>query len=165
MLNINVNNKFDFHIDLDESSIIINGQPVVLDVQAISKDHYHTILNNRSYTVEIVDFNKLEKTCVVKVNSNTYTLQIKDQNDELLQQLGLDKLTPLKAGDLKAPMPGMVLKIMVDPGDEIKKGDNLVILEAMKMENIIKATADGKITALKIKPGDKVEKNQIMIIF
>ena len=133
MSNINVNNKFDFYINDDKSSIIVNGQPVVLDVQAITKDHYHAILNNRSYTIDIIDFDKREKICTVKVNSNTYTLKIENPYDELLQQLGFDNVTSSKAGDLKAPMPGMVLKIMVAQGDEIKKGDNLVILEAMKM--------------------------------
>jgi biotin carboxyl carrier protein len=61
-------------------------------------------------------------------------------------------------------MPGLVLKVLVEEGKEFKKGDNLLILEAMKMENILKAPADGKVKSIKIKPGDKVEKNEILLL-
>jgi biotin carboxyl carrier protein len=59
----------------------------------------------------------------------------------------------------------LVLKVLVAEGDEIKKGDNLFVLEAMKMENIIKAPADATIKSIKIKPTDKVEKGQLLILF
>jgi biotin carboxyl carrier protein len=62
-------------------------------------------------------------------------------------------------------MPGLVLSILVKEGDEVKKGDNLLVLEAMKMENIIKSPADVTIKFIKIKPSDKVEKNQVLIQF
>ena len=66
--------------------------------------------------------------------------------------------------DLKAPMPGLVLQVLVKEGDEIRKGDNMLVLEAMKMENILKAPADCTIRTVKVNPGDKVEKNQVMIV-
>jgi biotin carboxyl carrier protein len=62
-------------------------------------------------------------------------------------------------------MPGMVLKILVKEGDTVKKGDGLLVLEAMKMENNIKALGDGVVSKIPIKAGDKVEKNQVMISF
>jgi biotin carboxyl carrier protein len=62
-------------------------------------------------------------------------------------------------------MPGLVLKLFVSVGTEVKKGDNLFILEAMKMENIIKSPADVIVKTVKIKPGDKVEKGQVLLIF
>jgi biotin carboxyl carrier protein len=61
-------------------------------------------------------------------------------------------------------MPGLVLKVLVKDGDVIKKGDNILVLEAMKMENSIKAPADATIKSVKIIAGDKVEKNQVMIL-
>jgi biotin carboxyl carrier protein len=79
--------------------------------------------------------------------------------------MGMDKLQGNAMNELKAPMPGMVLKIMVNAGDEVKKGDSLLVLEAMKMENNIKALGDGVVTAIPIKAGDKVEKNQVLIKF
>ncbi|WP_026897692.1 acetyl-CoA carboxylase biotin carboxyl carrier protein subunit [Daejeonella oryzae] len=165
MLKIKVNKKFDFQIVEDKSILKINNTPVAADIYQINKDHFHVISSGKSFRVEVVEYNKNEKRCTVKVNSTIYTLEISNQYDELLHQLGLDHLTTAKPGDLKAPMPGLVLKILVSEGDEIKKGDNLLVLEAMKMENIIKASADAKIKNIKIKPADKLEKNQVMIVF
>jgi biotin carboxyl carrier protein len=99
------------------------------------------------------------------VNGSIYTVTAKDQYDILLDQLGLSSLNSAKVSDLKAPMPGLVLKLFVTEGSEVKKGDNLFILEAMKMENIIKSPADVKVKTVKIKPGDKVEKGQVLLIF
>jgi biotin carboxyl carrier protein len=61
-------------------------------------------------------------------------------------------------------MPGLVLKVLVTEGQEFKKGDNLLVLEAMKMENILKAPTDGIVKSIKIKPGDKVDKNEVLLL-
>jgi biotin carboxyl carrier protein len=92
-------------------------------------------------------------------------MQMTDQFDELLHQLGMDNLTTAKISEIKAPMPGLVLRILASEGQEVQKGGNLLVLEAMKMENIIKAPANVMIKSVKINPGDKVEKNQVMMIF
>ena len=89
---------------------------------------------------------------------------LKDQYDDLLKSLGIDAGATKKINDIKAPMPGLVLKVLVKDGDVIKKGDNILVLEAMKMENSIKAPADATIKSVKIIAGDKVEKNQVMIL-
>jgi biotin carboxyl carrier protein len=92
-------------------------------------------------------------------------MQMTDQFDELLHQLGMDNLTTATISEIKAPMPGLVLRILASEGQEVQKGGNLLVLEAMKMENIIKAPANVMIKSVKINPGDKVEKNQVMMIF
>jgi len=88
---------------------------------------------------------------------------LKDKYDELLQQLGMDKMFAQKVNDLKAPMPGLVLDILVSEGQAIQKGDSLLILEAMKMENNLKATNDAVVKKIKVLKGDKVEKNTVLI--
>jgi biotin carboxyl carrier protein len=77
----------------------------------------------------------------------------------------MDNLNTAKVSEIKAPMPGLVLRILASEGEEVQKGGNLLVLEAMKMENIIKAPADVIIKSVKVNPGDKVEKNQVMMIF
>jgi biotin carboxyl carrier protein len=109
--------------------------------------------------------NSEEKTLVIKVNSVKFNLKIKDRYDELLHSLGLDSLSNKKINDIKAPMPGMVLNILVNEGDTIKKGDPLIVLEAMKMENILKSPTDGIIKKIPINKGVAVEKNQLLIQF
>ena len=134
-------------------------------MKLLSASSWHIINDLRSYNAEVVSFNASEKTAEIRVNNNLYTVTAKDQFDLLLDKLGLSNLTSVKISEIKAPMPGLVLKVLVAEGSEIKKGDNLFVLEAMKMENIIKAPADVIIKSVKIKPGDKVEKGQILLMF
>jgi biotin carboxyl carrier protein len=79
--------------------------------------------------------------------------------------MGIDQNSTGKINDIKAPMPGMVLQVMVENGQAIKKGDAIVVLEAMKMENILKSPSDGTIKNILVVKGDKVEKNQVLISF
>lgn len=165
MFKIRVNNLFNFEIETDREKTFAEGQEVSLDVSKSMDQHVHILFNNKSYRTEVVSFNAEDKACTIKVNGNLYTMQIQDQYDELLHQLGLDSLNKVKISELKAPMPGLVLKVFVAPGDTIKKGDNILVLEAMKMENIIKSPADVTVKAIKVRPSDKVEKNQVMFLF
>jgi biotin carboxyl carrier protein len=79
--------------------------------------------------------------------------------------MGLDKMASAKVLNVKAPMPGLVLNVLVEPGQEVKKGDKLLVLEAMKMENIIKAAGDGKVGRIAVDKGQAVDKNQTLIEF
>ena len=165
MFKITVNDRFSFDIEQDKDQYLVNGKQIIFDLQTIDQNRVSIIHDNRSYLAEMVELNREEKTCVIKVNGNEYTLSIKDQYDELLHRLGMDKLIGSKIADLKAPMPGLVLNVLVKNGDSIKKGDNLLVLEAMKMENIIKSPADLHVKMIRIKSGDKVEKGQVLINF
>jgi biotin carboxyl carrier protein len=165
MLKIKVNNKFNFELSSELNQIVINGLPFHGDILKINSRSFHVLYNNKSFNAELIDFDKEQKTCSVKVGNTIYSMQITDQFDELLHQLGMDNLTTAKISEIKAPMPGLVLRILASEGQEVQKGGNLLVLEAMKMENIIKAPANVMIKSVKINPGDKVEKNQVMMIF
>jgi biotin carboxyl carrier protein len=69
-----------------------------------------------------------------------------------------------KVNDIKAPMPGLVLKVLVTPGQAIKKGDPVLILEAMKMENVFKATSDATVKEIKVAELTAVEKGEVLIV-
>jgi len=165
MLQLKVNDRRDYKIEKGKDELLINGEKIDADIQQLSPSAYHIINNLRSYNAEVISFDREAKTAEIKVNGNIYTVAAKDQFDILLDQLGLSRLNSAKVSELKAPMPGLVLKLFVNEGSEVKKGDNLFILEAMKMENIIKSPADVVIKTIKIKPGDKVEKGQVLLIF
>ena len=166
MYKVKVNEHLNFEIEKSESAFMVNGTSVELDEQALT--HANTtnvIYQNKSYNVEVVEVNSLEKTSTIKVNGNLYTVQVEDQFDLLLKQLGMDAAVGAKIREIKAPMPGLVLKIIVEEGDEVKKGDNLLVLEAMKMENILKSTTDGIIKKIHVSQGDKIEKNTVLLQF
>jgi len=165
MYKIKVNNKHTFEVERQAGTLLVNNNATDADIKQLNDLLYHVINENRSYNAEVVSFNPGEKTAEIKINNTIYTLAAKDQYDVLLDKLGLSNLLTAKVSEIKAPMPGMVLKVLVEEGAEIKKGDNLFVLEAMKMENIIKSPADVVVKNIKIKPGDKVEKGQILIQF
>ena len=157
MLKAKVNNKYDFTIDS-------NAQKGI-DLIEVKDGIFHIIKDSKSYNAEVLKANKEEKSFVIRVNGNKYTVQIKDKYDALLKELGIDNSTARKVKELKAPMPGLVVDVRVKEGDEVKKGDALVVLQAMKMENILKSPADAGIKKIYIKKDDTIEKNQILSSF
>jgi biotin carboxyl carrier protein len=165
MLKIKVNNKFNFEVESNNGDITIDGQAIDKDLVRIDDRTFHIIHKGKSYHAELVSINRDDKTCAVKVGTNIYSMQITDQYDELLHQLGMDNLTANKISEIKAPMPGLVIRILASEGDQVEKGGNLFVLEAMKMENVIKSVSDVKIKSVKVKAGDKVEKNQVVMVF
>jgi acetyl/propionyl-CoA carboxylase alpha subunit len=159
-------NQSEFDIVLNENNEgTINGESFKLDLIKTGNNRFHIIRNNKSYTAELVSFDEEEKSYKIKVNGNVYTVALKDKFDLLLQSMGMDALAAKKVNDLKAPMPGLVLDIRVKVGDVVKKGEPLVVLEAMKMENILKATNDVVIKKIAVEKGNAVEKNQLLLLF
>ncbi len=152
-----------YQIDLKGDSLFLDGNPADWDISRLSDRHYHIIRDHRSYRVEILEVK--EKTVTVRVNDHLMEIAVKDKMDLLLERLGMEKALEDKLNDVKAPMPGLILKVEVSEGQEVSKGDPLMILEAMKMENVIKASGDGTVKAVKVKEGNTVEKNQVLIQF
>jgi len=136
-----------------------------VDVISDEKNRYHFIYNNRSVSVELLEMNFELKTARVKVNNTVYSVTLKDQFDDLLKSLGMELTSVVKHKDVKAPMPGMVLSVLVSPGQSVEKETPLVILEAMKMENVIRSPTEGVIKKVSAVQGNAVEKNAILIEF
>ncbi len=162
MYKVKVNNV-EFLAESESNKKEISGRTFDADILEYKRGKFHIIRDNKSFSAEVVEMNADEKIFLIKVNNNTYTVNVRDKYDELLREMGIDTGTGRKINDIKAPMPGLVLNILVENGQSIQKGDALLILEAMKMENVLKAPSDGVIRKVRISKGDKVEKNQIMI--
>jgi len=158
-------NEKAHEIVLDKDQITIDGNPFEWDMVEIGKQSFHIIHKDKSYRAEVLSFDREAKSITLRINGNKYTVDVKDKLDLLLERLGMDKLASNEVKDIKAPMPGLVLDILVKEGDEVKKGDQIMILEAMKMENVLKSPGDGTVKTIKVKKGDGVEKNQVMILF
>ena len=143
----------------------VNGKDFSWDMIEVKKNMFHILSGNKSFTAEIVKADLTTKTFTILVNGHKYNIDVKDKFDALLHEMGMDKLAQTGVQEVKAPMPGMVLNINVSAGSEVKKGDPLLVLEAMKMENIIKSPRDGKIKTVKAVKGTAVEKNQALVVF
>ena len=164
-MKVTVNDNHVFEIVVQSDRLLLNSEEITLDSISVGYHKFSVIHANRSFQVELVEENRSEKRSVVKVNGRIYQVQIEDQYDQLLKKLGLDSTQSNKVLEIKAPMPGLVLKVLVEPGQEIQKGDSLLVLEAMKMENMIKSPTSGTVSKILVKTGDKVEKNGLMIQF
>lgn len=159
-----VNGK-PFEITSDDNGLTINGQPLAWDVVEISKGYFHILYQNKSYKAELVKADASTKTFTYKINGRIYTTEVKDRFDLLLEKMGMANAGAGKINNIKAPMPGLVIDLKVKVGDTVKQGDALLILEAMKMENILKSPGEGIVKNVKVKKGDSVEKGQVMIEF
>ena len=134
-----------------------------LDIMSSGNGQFHILKNKKAYKVDIESVDYLKKTFVFKVNGSIYTSTISDKYDRLIDQLGMKIGVVQHSGDVKAPMPGLVVEVPVAIGQTVAKGDKVLILEAMKMENVIKAAGDGVIKAVHVSKGMAVEKGQLLI--
>lgn len=153
----------DFSVEDENGEFIINDKKFEVDILEYNDGKFHVLHNNKSYSAELVSYDKEEKAFQLQVNHSVFTVVVQDRFDQLLQEMGIDVTANKKVNDIKAPMPGMVLQVLVEDGQAILKGDAIVVLEAMKMENIIKASADGTVKKVQVKKGAKVEKNEVMV--
>ena len=140
-----------------------DSDAITLDLLKLTKSKFHLINNNKSFEIKLEksDFNR--KKYVVKVNGNSYDIKISNQLDMLIADMGFSIGSVKKANDIKAPMPGLILSVNVEEGQNVLEGETLLILEAMKMENAISAPKDGIIKAIAVKSGGTVEKGALMI--
>lgn len=143
----------------------INPSKLNWDLLEIRDGKFHILQDNQSFEATVLEANYSTKTFLIKINRNTYEVTLKDKFDLLVEKLGFSNMMTQKVNNIKAPMPGLVLDIIVNVGDTVAKGDSVLILEAMKMENVIKADGDAVVKSIEIEKGTAVEKNQILVEF
>lgn len=163
MSQINISGGSSFNIEKNGQEVQINGQTAQADIQWISATEASVLLNNKSYTAQIEKIDRDNKEVVLRVNGNRMVLGIREDIDLLLEKMGINMTAGQKAAPLKAPMPGLILKLLVSPGQQVQKGDPLLILEAMKMENVLKAAAPATIKAIRVEERVAVEKGTVLI--
>jgi biotin carboxyl carrier protein len=122
--------------------LLLNGRPSTLAVESLGRGRWALAPGGERWEVEVLD----ERTRHIRSLTN-----------------GANR--PPASVVLKAPMPGLVLRIQVEPGQRVEPGTGLVVLEAMKMENELKAAAPGVIKAVLVKSGQAVEKGQVLLEF
>lgn len=163
MLEITVNERKTFSVANEDGQWIINNNPTLWDAQMQSNGLISILHNSKSYTAMIEQVDTKKKELSVRVNGQVYKIAVKEPIDQLLTSMGMDLKAMQKVEPVKAPMPGMILKVLVQPGQQINKGDGLLVLEAMKMENVLKASGPATVKAIKVDERTAVEKGAILI--
>lgn len=134
-----------------------------LDIIKNSNTDFHILKGNKSFKATLLTSDFSNKAYTIKINSNTYEVKISNDLDLLIEDMGLSLATAQVVNDIKAPMPGLILDVQVKEGDEVKEGDYLLVLEAMKMENTLMAPRDGVVKSVSVEKGQTVDKGQLLI--
>jgi biotin carboxyl carrier protein len=150
----------------DSLSFSITNEDIAgIDALSTSTTSYHILQDNKPFLAEVVGSNFNQKKYTVKVNNSLYDVDISDGLDLLINEMGFTLGSAKNIGSIHAPMPGLILEINVRVGQAVNEEDPLLILEAMKMENVIFSPRDGIIKSIAVKQGDAVEKQQLLIEF
>jgi biotin carboxyl carrier protein len=164
MIKAIVNGEQSFVVDTDKFPFTCNDQPVMWSGVALPNGNHSIILDGKSYVAQVIKVDRDTKTVTIVIDQQEYAVVVEEPIDQLLAEMGMKDALTRKVNDLRAPMPGLVLKILVEPGQAIKKGDPVLILEAMKMENVFKSATDAVVKEVKVKERTAVEKGEVLVI-
>ena len=154
-----------YHISLDDQDtridLNINGEPLQIDLVPINGDHtYSLLINGRSYVATMMD---VDESCQVMIDGRVYAVGVAEE--ELARLRSQVKRKHHAGGEqIKAPMPGRIIDIEVAVGDPVESGQGVAIIEAMKMENELRARTGGVVKEIRTRVGDAVNKNDILVV-
>lgn len=147
----------DFVFSFDQATIDNS------DFYKKSPDEFNIIKNNRSANAKLLESDISGKKLKIEVEGEAFDIEIKDELDQRLDSMGFSNISTKHIKEIKAPMPGLVIDVTVKEGQEVKEGDRLLILEAMKMENSIMIHANATIKRVAVTPGQAVDKGQVLV--
>lgn len=150
-------------VELNEYSeaAIVNGEEVHFSI--VENTHHRLLIRVGTKIYKCDNIIVTHESVSFSMNGELHNVTIKDEEQLLLEKLGFTTAKSDLQGIITAPMPGKILEIPVSEGDDVEKGEAILILEAMKMENELKASVAGVIHSIQVKTGESVEKNQILL--
>ncbi len=150
-----------FDIEKTATGFRVNGEDMVVSAGQAGVHTVHLLIDgvSRVVTVEQLGAGGFRAT----VNGHVIDGNVKDARALLMERYGMSNGAEAIERTIRAPMPGLVVRLLVEPGDAVEAGQGIVVLEAMKMENELKAPAAGTIGAIHAKPGIAVGKNELLV--
>ena len=148
---------------LTENTAIVNGKEFEFDIKWLNPNVLILRINNKNYYITAEE-NTDENFTEINIDSIIHRVTCKSEFDLLKEQFAGNKSADKAKADIISPMPGIIKKLNVTEGQEVKKGDVILVLEAMKMENEIKAKKDAVIKKICVNEMSSVEKNELLIM-
>jgi biotin carboxyl carrier protein len=142
---------------------IIDFDPSKIDLTNIEENSINVIFNGQSINAKILNRDLFNKEYSLEIGNDIFHVKIKNEIEAFLDKMNIENRKPNQLISLKAPMPGLVLDILVSEGDVVKKGDMVIVLEAMKMENSIKIPDNATICKIYVTKGQSIEKGALLI--
>ncbi len=147
----------------DDRKVVVDGVEYAVDFESVAgQPVYSLLINGRSYEAYVAASEEAEEWQVL-LHGELSSVVVEDEREKRLRQAAGGVAAAAGEYHLKAPMPGLIVAVQVSEGQVVVKGDILIILESMKMQNELKCPRDGTITRIKVKPGEGVEQSQQLI--
>lgn len=151
-------------IEVDAAAVTVDGTPVRAHLEMVSGTPVcHCVVDGRSYAFAIASAPGAGQWTLLDRGESVELEVLDERTRHIRSMVGAGK-SHMVGGAVKAPMPGLVVKVLVEVGASVAPGQGLVVLEAMKMENEIKATAPGEVESIHVKPGQAVEKGAPLVV-
>ncbi len=155
--------EFIFQDTSTWNTFLIDGEPYTVERLNTLAPGVHTFKINDKILIAEVE-NREDGTIYIIIDGYSYEIEVQDETFHLLRTFAQNEDKKLGATvKLKAPMPGLVVKVLVSEGDSIAKGQKVVIIEAMKMENALASPANGSISKVFVSEGQTVEKDAVLV--
>ena len=148
-----------YDVEIRDGEVLVDGEPVDVALAAGSAGSTLLMDGRASWGVVQADGARHHVT----LDGHSFDVQVQDERALLLEQYGLADEAASAEREVRAPMPGLVLHVLVEAGQKVEEGDGLLVLEAMKMENELRAATAGTIAAVHVTPGEAVAKNALLI--
>ena len=147
----------------DDKRVIVDGVEYAVDFESVNgQPVYSLLINGRSYEAYVSE-SEDENDWQVLIRGDLFTASVEDEREKRLRATAGAVSSSTDEFSLKAPMPGLIVAVPVSEGQAVHKGDILVVLESMKMQNELKCLRDGAVGRIKVKAGDNVEHNQVLL--
>jgi len=158
-------NTYKITVDGDKSFDFSSKDADSLDSISLQENKFQVLKDDVSYQTEILSADFLNRNYTVLVNGNEYEVNIARPLNQLIKEMGFEVGAGKQVNAIKAPMPGLILSIHVEVGQEVQENETLLILEAMKMENNFASPRAGIIKSIMVEKGQAVDKGQLLIEF
>ena len=147
----------------DDKRVLVDGVEYAVDFESVAgQPVYSLLLDGRSYEAYVYE-DEESAAWQVLLSGDLYTVQVEDEREKRLRAQAGGVAASTGEFQLKAPMPGLIVAVTVAEGQAVKKGDILVVLESMKMQNELKSPMEGTVTRVRAKPGESVEHHQVLL--
>ena len=155
----------DYHCQVEISSegkVYLDGDLVEVNFGDVGQSALYSLLVNHESFEALVE--PYDNVWHVLMRGNLYEVEVVDERTQLLRSRETSLVPDTGEVAIRAPMPGLVVSIPVKVGQELVKGDNIIILESMKMENELKAPRAGRVERINVQEGESVEQDQTMVV-
>ncbi|MGH2524001.1 MAG: biotin/lipoyl-containing protein [Anaerolineales bacterium] len=145
----------------DDRRVIVDGVEYAVDFESVSgQPVYSLLIDGRSYEAYVYE---AEEGWQVLIQGELHLVRVEDEREKRLRAAAGGVAVASGEFHLKAPMPGLIVAVLVVEGQAVNKGDILVILESMKMQNELKSPRVGTVARVRAKAGEGVEQNQVLV--